>query len=237
MLELEEIEERILGCLLEKERTTPDHYPLSLNSLRLACNQSTNRTPVVAYEEPELHAAVLRMRERELVRKSGGYSNRTAKYRHLLEERIGLAPDEVAVLCVLLLRGAQTPGELKQRTERMHSFNTLADLGDTLDDLARRDLVRPLPHRPGEKQTRYVHLAGADGGVDAQRDGGDRSGGDRAGGGRSADAGGVDGGAVRVEPAAGSETADRIDALAASVESLSAEVAELRRRLDAIAPE
>lgn len=161
MLELDPIEARVLGCLLEKQRTTPDAYPLSLNSLRLACNQLTNRDPVVNYDEETVELALQRMHTRELTRIAGGHSSRATKYRHLLEDKMGITSDDGAVLCVLLLRGDQTPGELKQRTDRMHKFDDLEDLGDTLESLQRRQLVKRLERRPGEKQVRYRHLLGA----------------------------------------------------------------------------
>jgi uncharacterized protein YceH (UPF0502 family) len=149
-------EARVLGCLLEKQRTTPEQYPLSLNSLRLACNQSTNRDPVVAYDEATIRDALHRLERRKLVRFASG--SRAAKYRHLLEEVLPLQEGERAVLTVLLLRGAQTPGELKQRTERMHPFAGLADVHEALERLIGRELVRRLDRRPGQKEERYEQL-------------------------------------------------------------------------------
>jgi uncharacterized protein YceH (UPF0502 family) len=149
-------EARVLGCLLEKQRTTPEQYPLSLNALRLACNQSTNRDPVVAYDEATIRDALHRLERRKLVRFASG--SRAAKYRHLLEEVLPLEEDERAVLTVLLLRGAQTPGELKQRTERMHPFPELGGVQDTLERLIGRELVRRLDRRPGQKEERYEQL-------------------------------------------------------------------------------
>jgi len=156
------VELRVLGCLLEKQRTTPDQYPLSLNALRLACNQTTNRDPVLAYEESEIHDALQRLARRGWTRLASGAGSRAAKYRQLFDTELGLAPDEVAVLCVLMLRGPQTPGELKQRTERLHHFETLPDLHLTLERLATRDLLRRLDRRPGQKEERYRHLLGGD---------------------------------------------------------------------------
>jgi uncharacterized protein YceH (UPF0502 family) len=149
-------EARVLGCLLEKQRTTPEQYPLSLNSLRLACNQSTNRDPVVAYDEATIRDALHRLERRKLVRFASG--SRAAKYRHLLEEVLPLQEGERAVLTVLLLRGAQTPGELKQRTERMHPFAGLADVHEALDSLIGRELASRLERRPGQKEERYEQL-------------------------------------------------------------------------------
>jgi uncharacterized protein len=156
------VEIRVLGCLLEKQRTTPDAYPLSLNALRAACNQSTNRDPVVVYDEPTIRDALGRLRRRGWTRLASGAGSRAAKYRHLLDEAIGLGRDEQAVLCVLMLRGPQTPGELKGRTERMHPFGDLADVEDTLDRLADRDLVARLPRRPGQKEDRFAQRLGGD---------------------------------------------------------------------------
>src|SRR4030081_529380 len=113
---------RVLGCLLEKQRTTPDAYPLSLNALRLACNQSTNRDPVVDYDDEVLRDALHRLDRRGFTRLASGAGSRAPKYRHLLAEALPMSADEQAVICVLMLRGAQTPGELKQRSDRMHPF-------------------------------------------------------------------------------------------------------------------
>jgi uncharacterized protein YceH (UPF0502 family) len=149
-------ETRVLGCLLEKQRTTPEQYPLSLNALRLACNQSTNRDPVVAYDEATLRDVLHRLERRKLVRFASG--SRAAKYRHLLEEVLPLDEGERAVMTVLMLRGAQTPGELKQRTERMHAFAELGGVHETLERLIGRGLVRRLDRRPGQKEERYEQL-------------------------------------------------------------------------------
>ena len=149
---------RVLGCLLEKQRTTPDAYPLSLNALRLACNQSTNRDPVVDYDEPTIRDALHRLERRGLVRLASGAGSRAAKYRHRLAEALPLDAAEQAVICVLMLRGAQTPGELKQRGERMHSFADLAEVHDTLDRLIERELAVRLTRRPGHKEERYAQL-------------------------------------------------------------------------------
>ncbi len=153
---------RVLGCLLEKQRTTPDAYPLSLNALRLACNQSTNRDPVVDYDEATLRDALHRLERRGLVRLASGAGSRAAKYRHLLAEALPMDPGEQAVMCVLMLRGPQTPGELKQRGERMHPFADLADVQATLERLIERGLAQRLPRRPGQKEERYRELLGAE---------------------------------------------------------------------------
>src|SRR5437870_13614952 len=146
-MDADAVEIRVLGCLLEKQRTTPDTYPLSLNALRLACNQSTNRDPVVDYDEPAIRIALHRLERRGLARLASGAGSRAAKYRHLLAEALPLDAGEQAVLCVLMLRGAQTPGELKQRSERMHAFADLAELQSTLARLTDRDLVARLERR------------------------------------------------------------------------------------------
>jgi hypothetical protein len=156
------VEIRVLGCLIEKQRTTPDAYPLSLNALRLACNQSTNRDPVVAYEEREIKAALDRMSHRGWTRFASGVSSRALKYRHLLDEALGLSDEEISLLAVLMLRGAQTVGELKQRTERLHRFDSIAEVGQTLDGLAQRELVLRQERRPGQKEERWQQLLGGD---------------------------------------------------------------------------
>lgn len=159
-MEVDAVEIRVLGCLIEKQRTTPDQYPLSLNALRLACNQTTNRDPVVEYDERMIKAALDRMAHREWTRFASGASSRALKYRHLLDHALGLTDAELAVLAVLMLRGAQTPGELKQRTERLHKFESPDELVQTLDGLAGRELVARLDRRPGQKEDRYLQLLG-----------------------------------------------------------------------------
>jgi uncharacterized protein YceH (UPF0502 family) len=149
---------RVLGCLLEKQRTTPEAYPLSLNALRLACNQATNRDPVVAYDEAIVRDALHRLSRRRWARLASGPGSRAPKYRHLLDDALGLPADELAVLCVLMLRGAQTPGELKQRTERLHPLGDLSSVIAALERLIDRELAVRLPRRPGQKEERYAHL-------------------------------------------------------------------------------
>jgi uncharacterized protein YceH (UPF0502 family) len=153
-------EQRVLGALLEKQRTTPDAYPLTLNALRLACNQSVNRDPVVAYDEEIIKDALQRLSRRRWVRFASGHGSRAAKYRHLLDEALGLDRPQLALLCVLLLRGSQTPGELKSRSERLHPFEDLAAVESTLEDLIARGIAARLERRPGQKEERYVHLLG-----------------------------------------------------------------------------
>jgi uncharacterized protein YceH (UPF0502 family) len=156
------VEVRVLGCLIEKQRTTPETYPLSLNALRLACNQSTNREPVVDYDEATIRAALDRLARKGWARLASGPGSRAAKFRQLFDEALGLSSEEVAVLCVLMLRGPQTPGELKQRTQRLHAFAGLDELDGVLDGLSGRELVRALPRRPGQKEQRYEQLLGGE---------------------------------------------------------------------------
>jgi uncharacterized protein len=159
------VEIRVLGALIEKQRTTPEQYPLTLNALRLACNQSTNRDPVVDYDEAAIKDALQRLRQRGWTRFASGHASRAAKYRHLLDQALGLARDEIALLCVLMLRGAQTPGELKQRTDRLHGFASLEELEETLGRLIERDLAERIARRPGQKEDRFAHRLS--GGADA----------------------------------------------------------------------
>jgi uncharacterized protein YceH (UPF0502 family) len=161
-VDLDPVEVRVLGCLIEKQRVTPDAYPLSLNALRLACNQTTNRVPVVQYDEETIRAGLHRLSRRRWTRLASGHGSRAAKYRHLLDEALGLQPSAMAVLAVLMLRGDQTPGELKQRTERMHAFGGLEEVEATLDALVERKLVARLARRPGQKEERYAHRLSED---------------------------------------------------------------------------
>jgi uncharacterized protein len=156
-VDLLDTEVRVLGALLEKQRTTPDAYPLSLNALRAATNQSTNRDPVVDYDEATIRDALHRLSRRRYARLASGPGSRAAKYRHLVDEALGLGPPELSVLAVLMLRGAQTPGELRARTERLYAFTDTETLHRVLDTLIERDLVAR-QRRPGQKEERYVHL-------------------------------------------------------------------------------
>jgi uncharacterized protein len=159
-VDLDAVEIRVLGCLIEKQRTTPDVYPLSLNALRAACNQSTNRDPVVSYDEETIRTALHRLGRRRWTRLASGA--RAAKYRHLLDETPGLARDEQALLAVLMLRGPQTPGELRTRSERMQRFEDLAAMEDALGRLIERGFVVRHPRRPGQKEERYAHRLSED---------------------------------------------------------------------------
>jgi uncharacterized protein YceH (UPF0502 family) len=202
-VDVDALEIRVLGCLIEKQRTTPDQYPLSLNALRLACNQSTNRDPVVDYDERQIKAALDRMSHRGWTRFASGASSRALKYRHLLDEALSLSDAELSVLAVLMVRGAQTPGELKQRTERMHRFDSPAEVIHTLDGLAERELVTRLERRPGQKEERYVQLLGGEAAPPAP-----------------------------AEAPAPPEDADRVSALEARIERLETELQALSARVD-----
>jgi len=173
------VEIRVLGCLIEKQRTTPDAYPLSLNSLRLACNQATNRDPVAEYDEREIKAALERMQDRGWTRFASGASSRALKYRHLLDEALSLSGAEISLLAVLMLRGPQTLGELKGRSDRLHRFDSLEQVAQTLDGLAERELVTRLPRRPGQKEDRYAQLLGGASDEEAPREAPSPSGDDR----------------------------------------------------------
>jgi uncharacterized protein YceH (UPF0502 family) len=153
---------RVLGSLLEKQRTTPDAYPLSLNSLRLACNQSTNRDPVVDYDEATIRDALHHLGRRRWTRLASGHGSRAAKYRHLLDETLSIGREEQALLSVLMLRGAQTPGELLARTDRLYHFDGPGEMHEVLERLIERELVVRLERRPGQREERYAHLLGED---------------------------------------------------------------------------
>ena len=160
MIELSFPETRVLGCLLEKEATTPENYPLSLNSVLTACNQTTNREPVVAFEEATVQEALDTLREKKLATVIFGAGSRVQKYRHTLLDHYELNRRETALLCVLLLRGPQTPGELRQRAERMAGFAGLPEVESALEGLAAGDspMIRAIPASLGRKEKRYVHL-------------------------------------------------------------------------------
>jgi uncharacterized protein YceH (UPF0502 family) len=159
-VDAEPAELRVLGCLIEKQRTTPDQYPLSMNALRLACNQSTNRDPVVEYDEATIRHALDRLGCRGWTRLASGPGSRAVKFRHLFDEALRLDDEEISVLAVLMLRGPQTPGELKQRTERLHRFESLDEIETVLERLGERELAERLPRRPGQKEERYTQLLG-----------------------------------------------------------------------------
>jgi len=157
---LSPVEARVLGSLLEKEITTPEYYPLSLNALANACNQKNNREPVTNLDEDEIRQALHQLEDDGLAGAARGTESRVSKYEHHMQEVFNFTRGEIAVMCVLLLRGPQTPGELRGRTERMHRFEELSDVQSTLQRLMQREppLATVLPRQPGTKEARYAHL-------------------------------------------------------------------------------
>lgn len=149
-------EVRVLGCLMEKEMTTPDYYPLSLNALTNACNQKSNRNPVVSYDEETVVYALNGLREGKISRQSN--VSRVPKYEQLFSKELKLVTREQAIICILLLRGAQTIGEIRNRTERMYAFQSLDEVQETLSTLESSGLIKKLPRQPGRKESRYAHL-------------------------------------------------------------------------------
>jgi uncharacterized protein YceH (UPF0502 family) len=198
------VELRVLGCLIEKQRTTPETYPLSLNALRLACNQSTNRDPVVDYDEPTIRSALDRLSQKGWARLASGPGSRAAKFRHLFDEALRASDEEISLLAVLMLRGPQTPGELKQRTQRLHPFAGLAELEAALQGLVDRELAERLPRQPGQKEQRYRHL------LEEER---------------------MERSATRAEEPEPQPQPDRLDALEREVRELREEVAALRSEI------
>ena len=205
---LDDVEVRVLGSLIEKEHTTPDAYPLSLNALTAACNQTSNREPVMSLDEPTVSAAVHSLRGRSLVRAIVHSGGRVTKFRQLMDETMGLVTRQMAVLCVLMLRGSQTLGEIRTRTQRMHDFADLAELESTMEGLIDREppLVVRLPRRPGQKEARYAQLLAGDVAIDAGDD--------------------IE---VKTRPA---PAGDRVAALEEVVSMLRQEVADLRAELE-----
>ena len=161
---LSDIEARVLGALVEKGVTTPDYYPLSLNALVNACNQKSNRDPVMNLDEESVRQAIRGLGKHALAGPADSFDGRVTKYEHRLQEAYNFDRREAAVLCVLLLRGPQTPGELRSRSERMHSFDDLSEVESTLQRLMKREppLVKILPRQPGTKEARYAHLLSGD---------------------------------------------------------------------------
>jgi uncharacterized protein YceH (UPF0502 family) len=161
---LNEVECRVLGSLVEKEITTPEYYPLSLNALVNACNQKSNRDPAMNLDEAAVRQALHSLDGQSLVRSVSAADSRVTKYEHRLQEAFNFYRHEIAILCVLLLRGPQTPGELRTRTERMHSFDDLSAVQSSLQHLMKREppLVKVLPRQPGTKESRYAHLLSGD---------------------------------------------------------------------------
>ncbi len=163
-LQLTETEVRVLGALIEKDVTTPDYYPLSLNALVNACNQKNNREPVMNLDDDSVSDALASLQEKRMAGPASGADSRVTKYEHRLQEVFNFDRREIAVLCVLLLRGPQTPGELRGRADRMYHFEALDDVVSTLDRLAQREppLAAVLPRQPGTKESRYMHLFSGD---------------------------------------------------------------------------
>ena len=209
-LQLTDVEARVLGALIEKDITTPDYYPLSINALVNACNQKNNREPVMSLDESVVRDALSSLQEKRLAGPAGGADSRVTKYEHRLQEVFNFDRRETALVCVLLLRGPQTPGELRGRTERMYRFETLDDVQSGLQKLIDRQppLVRILPRQPGTKESRYIHLFSGDVAADFVPP------------------------AVTPAARASSEQTDaRIASLEIEVSSLRSEIAELRREL------
>jgi uncharacterized protein len=158
---LNDAEARVLGALVEKQVTTPEYYPLTLNALVQACNQKNNRNPVVTYSEATVSDAIESLRAKNLVYVFYGSTSRVPKYKHMMPEVFELNPQELAILCVLMLRGHQTIGELRSRAERLYNFSSLQEVEEALNSLAAKEpdsLVLKLPRQPGQKETRYAHL-------------------------------------------------------------------------------
>ena len=222
-------EQRVLGCLIEKRFTTPDQYPLSLNALRLACNQSTNRDPVVAYTEETVRDAAQRLSRYGLARLASGHSSRATKYRHLAEEALGLGREQLAVLAVLLLRGSQTAGELRTRSDRVVDWPSLAAVEQVVDQLIERGYAARLERRAGQKEERFVQLLGGEVAVTPETDRGAPAVAPPAGQKRSP--AGADSSPREVDAGAGEEElAARLDALERRFEQLASAVSELLGR-------
>ena len=212
---LDEVETRVLACLVEKESTTPDYYPLTLNALTSACNQKSSRDPVVSYTEDTVSQALERLREKDLASLIRSSDGRVPRHRHQFLEGFQLNRREAAVLCVLMLRGPQTPGEIRQRSERIYAFESLSEVQEALDFLERnepRRLVASLPRAPGRKETRYAHLLS----------------GEPQAAGTSATVPPVE---IKSVAAAGST--DRVEGLESELQAVKAELEELRREFEA----
>jgi len=167
---LNDIEVRVLGSLVEKQVTTPEYYPLTINALTLACNQKNNRNPVTSYDENAVAEALETLREKNLVYVFHGSTSRVPKYKHVMPEVMHLSPSEMAIICVLMLRGTQTPGELRGNASRLYEFSGLDEIQQTLDSLISREpepLVMRLPRQPGQKEVRFAHLLSGPIDVDA----------------------------------------------------------------------
>ncbi|MCL5027520.1 MAG: DUF480 domain-containing protein [Bacteroidetes bacterium] len=199
-------ETRIIGSLIEKELTTPEYYPLTINALKNACNQKSNRNPVVTFDENLIESVLEKLREKALVTRVTGSDMRVAKYRQIFTEELKLKPDEVAVICELMNRGPQTPGELKNRGGRMFNFESLAQVDEVLQSLMNREkpFVVKLPRQPGMKESRYAHLLSGEPDIEAASN-------------------------IEIESAAGDE---RISNLEEKVELLKNELQELKKQFE-----
>ncbi len=208
-LHLSDVEARVLGALIEKDITTPDYYPMSLNGLVNACNQKNNRDPVMSLEEGIVRDALASLHDQRLAGPAGGADSRVTKYEHRLQEVFNFDRREIAIVCVLLLRGPQTPGELRGRTERMYRFETLDDVQAAIQKLMERQpsLACVLPRQPGTKESRYMHLFSGDVAIDVAAP------------------------AAAESKSLENQSESRIANLENEVFSLRAEVAELRREL------
>jgi uncharacterized protein YceH (UPF0502 family) len=209
---LNDIEVRVLGCLVEKQVTTPEYYPLTLNALTIACNQKNNRHPVTAYSETDVAQALETLREKNLTYVFHGSTSRVPKYKHVMPEVMHLSKPEMAVMCVLMLRGPQTAGELRGNGARLHEFSGLEEVEETLNSLVSREpesLVTRIPRQPGQKEARVAHLLSGEVSIDAMPEETSST--------RSR-ARGADG--------------DRMDALEAEVANLKTELAELREQFE-----
>ncbi len=212
---LDESEIRVLGCLLEKEMATPEYYPLTLNALTNACNQKTNREPVVSYGEDTVQAAVDVLRERKLARQSN--TGRALKFEQIFSDAHNLIAREKAIICILLLRGPQTIGQIRGRTDRLYSFSDLDEVRDSLASLEAMDLVKKLPLQPGRKEARYGHLLG---GVPEES-------GENSGSSPTADITGGSHGASQIE-----ELQEQIDSLREELDQLRQEFADFRSQFE-----
>ena len=213
LTEITDIEARILGSLIEKQITTPEYYPLTLNSLTLACNQKNNRSPVTSYDETTVAQALETLREKNLAYVFYGSTSRVPKYKHVLPEVMHLSQPEIALMCVLLLRGPQTPGELATRAFRLYEFAGLEEVESTLNSLISREpdpIVMRLPRQPGQKEVRYAHLLSGEVTVEAL----------------------ADAGAPVRSRGRGDSNSDKVAALEAEVETLKAEVGMLKTQFE-----
>jgi uncharacterized protein YceH (UPF0502 family) len=209
---LNDIETRVLGSLVEKQVTTPEYYPLTLNALMLACNQKNNRTPVTSYDETTVAQALETLREKNLAYVFYGSTSRVPKYKHVLPEVMHLSASELALICVLLLRGPQTTGELATRAFRLHEFSGLEEVETTLNSLIAREpdpLVTRLPRQPGQKEVRFAHLLSGTPSVEVVSEDGHAR-----------------------EPSVRSSQSDRVSKLEGEVEALKSQMDQLREQFE-----